>query len=103
MEVDIQDYENQLTVETFAVSPYTWTKGLGQFTIPLAIVNNLTQEFYWLTTKLVNSDTNAQQPIYIDDNHEARLTLQVLPAFFDTANQANIFATTNGIIDAGTL
>jgi len=103
MEVDIQDYENQLTVETFAVSPYTWTKGLGQFIIPKSIVNNLDQEYYWLTTKLVNTGTSAQQPLYTNDNYEARLTLQVLPAFYNTSNQANVIINTDGVLDAGTL
>jgi len=101
MEVDIQDYENQLTVASFAVNTYTWSKGLGQFTIPMEVVNALDQEFYWVTAKLNNSSTNKEQPLYIDSNYEARLTLQVLPAYFSSMPQTPQLE--DGIIDAGVI
>jgi hypothetical protein len=101
MEIAIQDLINELTVSVFAVSAFTWTKGLGQFTIPVETVNALDQEFYWLTARLINTATNALQPLYIDDNHEVRLTLQVLPAYYQSVSQD--LELTDGIIDEGVI
>ena len=101
MEIDIQDWVNELTVTVFAVTAFTWTKGLGQFTIPVETVNALDQEFYWLTARLVNTTTNALQPLYIDDNHEVRLTLQVLPAYYQSVSQDLVL--NDGIIDSGVI
>jgi len=101
MEIAIQDLINELTVSVFAVSAFTWTKGLGQFTIPVETVNALDQEFYWLTARLVNTATNMLQPLYIDDNHEVRLTLQVLPAYYQSVSQDLVL--NDGIIDEGVI
>ena len=101
MEIAIQDLVNELTVSVFAVSAFTWTKGLGQFTIPVETVNALDQEFYWLTARLVNTATNMLQPLYIDDNHEVRLTLQVLPAYYQSVSQD--LELNDGIIDEGVI
>jgi hypothetical protein len=101
MEIAIQDLINELTVSVFAVSAFTWTKGLGQFTIPVETVNALDQEFYWLTARLVNTATNMLQPLYIDDNHEVRLTLQVLPAYYQSVSQD--LELNDGIIDEGVI
>ena len=101
MEIAIQDLINELTVSVFAVSAFTWTKGLGQFTIPVETVNALDQEFYWLTARLVNTATNMLQPLYIDDNHEVRLTLQVLPAYYQSISQD--LELNDGIIDEGVI
>ena len=101
IEIGIQDYENGLTVSVFAVSAFTWTQGLGQFTIPVDTVNLLDQRYYWLTARLVNTTTNALQPLYIDDNHEVRLTLQVLPAYYQSIAQD--LELNDGIIDSGVI
>jgi hypothetical protein len=101
MEIAIQDIINELTVSVFAVSAFTWTRGLGQFTIPVETVNALDQEFYWLTARLVNTATNMLQPLYIDDNHEVRLTLQVLPAYYQSVSQD--LELNDGIIDEGVI
>jgi hypothetical protein len=101
MEIAIQDLINELTVSVFAVSAFTWNKGLGQFTIPVETVNALDQEFYWLTARLVNTATNMLQPLYIDDNHEVRLTLQVLPAYYQSVSQD--LELNDGIIDEGVI
>jgi hypothetical protein len=101
MEIAIQDLINELTVSVFAVSAFTWTRGLGQFTIPVETVNALDQEFYWLTARLVNTATNMLQPLYIDDNHEVRLTLQVLPAYYQSVSQD--LELNDGIIDEGVI
>jgi len=101
MEIDIQDFENGLTVSVLAVTAFTWNRGLGQFTIPVETVNALDQEFYWLTARLVNTTTNALQPLYIDDNHEVRLTLQVLPAYYQSVSQD--LELNDGIIDEGVI
>ena len=101
MEISIQDPVKELTVAVFAVDAFTWTRGLGSFTIPQDLVNSLDQEFYWLTTRLINSSTNAIQPLYIDSNHDVRLTLQVLPAYYQSTAQDLVLE--DGIIDAGVI
>ena len=46
VQVDIQDPENALTVETFTVDFVTQNQGLGLITIPKDVVNALDQRHY---------------------------------------------------------
>lgn len=101
MQVDIQDPENQQTVENFPVTFVTISRGLGTFTIPMDVVNALEQRHYLFTVKLINSDSNAEQPLYIDDNYGANLPVQVLPAYYSTSAISPTL--TDGIIDLGTV
>jgi hypothetical protein len=87
LQVDIQDPVNQVTVNSYAVafaSNVALEKGQGTFTIDSATLNSMEQRFYKLTFKTINTTTNAEQPVYIDDNYGAPLDLQVLPAYYSS-------------------
>jgi hypothetical protein len=101
MQVEIQDPVNQITVDVFAVNFTTISKGLGIFTIPKDTVNALDQRHYHLTARLTNTVTNAQNPLYIDDNYSVAVPLQVLSAYYSTdpINPAAV----EGIVDLGPL
>ena len=102
VQVDIQDPENALTVETFTVDFVAQDRGLGLITIPKDVVNALDQRHYEFTVKLINLDTNKETPLYIDDNYSVRLPVQVLPAYYDNMPVLPI-TITDGVIDAGEL
>jgi len=101
LQVDIQDPENEITVETFTVNFVVQNKGLGTFTIPAGIVNGLDQRHYELTVKLINISSADETPLYIDDNYGLRVPLQVLSGFYSNTpvGSTNI----EGVIDAGLL
>jgi hypothetical protein len=99
--VDIQDPENQQTVEAFTVDFVTQNKGLAVFTVPANVVNALDQRHYEFTVKLINLDSNEEAPLYIDDNYSVRLPVQVLSGYY--SNSPIGTALIGGIIDAGTI
>jgi S-adenosylmethionine hydrolase len=99
MQAAIQDPTNGVTVETYAVTFADITKGLANFTIDKATINNLEQRFYKLTFKTIKQDDNTEQPIYIDDNYGVPLDLEVLPAYYaDTASDTSEVIFDGGVI-----
>ena len=102
VQIDIQDPVNELTVDTFTVDFVTQNKGLGVFTIPKAVVNALDQRHYEFTVKLINLTTNDETPLYIDDNYNATLPVQVLSAYYNNTPllPVDIY---DGVVDAGEL
>lgn len=101
LQADIQDPTNQVTVESFAVSFANIALGQGSFTIPKITVDSLEQRFYKLTFRTINQDSNAEQPVYIDDNYGVPLDLQILPAYYsDSAPSPGV---DNSVIDGGTI
>jgi hypothetical protein len=101
MTVEIQDPENEITVASYSVNFVTITKGLGTFVIPRDTVNALDQRHYQLTARLINSATNAENPLYIDDNYSVAVPLQVLSAYYSTDPVSPTL--TEGIVDLGPL
>jgi len=101
MTVEIQDPENEITVASYSVNFVTINKGLGTFTIPKDTVNALDQRHYQLTARLINSATNAENPLYIDDNYSVAVPLQVLSAYYSTDPVSPTLA--EGIVDLGPL
>jgi hypothetical protein len=101
MTVEIQDPENEITVASYTVNFVTITKGLGTFVIPRDTVNALDQRHYQLTARLINSTTNAENPLYIDDNYSVAVPLQVLSAYYSTDPISPTL--TEGIVDLGPL
>jgi hypothetical protein len=99
MTVEIQDPENEITVASYSVNFVTITKGLGTFVIPRDTVNALDQRHYQLTARLINSATNAENPLYIDDNYSVAVPLQVLSAYYSTDPISPTL--TEGIVDLG--
>ena len=102
VQVDIQDPENEITVETFTVDFITQNKGLGVFVIPVAVVNALDQRHYELTVKLIDLASNDETPLYIDDNYSVRLPVQVLSAYYDNTPVLPLNIV-DGVVDAGEL
>jgi hypothetical protein len=102
VQVDIQDPENELTVETFTVNFVTQNKGLGVFTIPASVVNALDQRHYELTVKLINLTSDDETPMYIDDNYGARLPVQVLSGYYSNTPVLPLNIV-DGVVDAGEL
>lgn len=101
MQVEIQDPENEITLAVYSVAFTTIAKGLGTFTIPRETVNALDQRHYYLTARLTNAATNAQNPVYIDDNYSVAVPLQVLSAYYSTDPVTPEM--TEGIVDLGPL
>lgn len=104
MRADIQDPTNKITVASYAV---TWGNGgnialgQGQFTIDSTTVNSLEQRFYKLTFRTINQDTDAEKPVYVDDNYGVPLDLEILPAYYATTEPT---PPVDGIVvDGGTL
>ena len=84
LQVDIQDPENFLTVQSFGVAFQNVAKGLGTFTIPKDLVNQLDQRQYKLTFRVINKTSNQERPAYIDDNYTLPVDLIVLPGYYST-------------------
>lgn len=101
LQADIQDPTNQVTVESFAVTFSNIALGQGSFTISKETVDSLEQRFYKVTFRTINQVTNAEQPVYVDDNYGVPLDLQVLPAYYsDFAPSPGV---DNSVIDGGTI
>ena len=86
--VDIQDFNNNVTVQSYTVNfdanvGGNVQRGIGSITIQANTVNAIEQRFYKLVTRTVTNGNSA--PMYIDDNYGAILDLEVLPGFL-TAN-----------------
>lgn len=84
VQVDIQDPESRGSVDSIAVTMVNPTKGQGTVIIPRDVVNSLDHQLYKLTVKLIKISTNAEQPLYIDDNYGACVDLQVLPGWYES-------------------
>lgn len=99
MQAAIQDPNNGITVESYAVTFADITKGLGSFVIDRSTINNLEQRFYKLTFKTIKQSDNTEQPIYVDDNYTVPLDLEVLPAYYADSASDN----SEVIIDGGVI
>lgn len=87
VQVDIQDYTNNVTVWTANVNfsanvGGNISLGKGSVTVPSAVLANLDQRFYKLTTRTI-SNTQVHQPLYIDDNYGVPLDIEVLPGYLN--------------------
>lgn len=82
IQVDLQNPDEYLTEYSFGVSFTNRTKGWGNFVIPKAIVDSLTQRHYKMTFRVVDEATNKQQPMFIDDSFGVPLDVIVKPAYY---------------------
>jgi hypothetical protein len=101
LQADIQDPTNQVTINSYAVTWANIQMGMGQFTIDSSTVNSLEQRFYKLTFRAINQNTDAENPVYIDDNYGVPLDLEILPAYYATTTPAPL--TNDIVVDGGTL
>lgn len=102
VQASIQDPTNQVTVNTYAVSFANIQLGQGNFILDNATVSSLQNRFYKITFKTINSGTDAEQPLYIDDNYGAPLDLEVLPGYY-SATPASEPTVTEYTFDGGTI
>ena len=101
LQVDVQDPVNKVTVNSYAVNFANIHLGQGTFTIEKTTVDSLEQRFYKLTFRTINVQTNAEKPVYVDDNYTAPLDLEVLPAYYSDSEPAP--GVEYGVIDGGLL
>jgi len=105
VQVDIQDPNNQVTAYSFAANSSAQYSNLtiGTTTILFtsAIVNSLDQRFYKITTRIINETDSTEAPLYADDNFNVPIDLEVLPAYYSTANP--VYNVTETVIDPGLL
>ena len=103
VQVDIQDPVNLLTVQSFAVTFSNSIKGFGMFVISKNVAELLDQRQYKLTFRVIDVNSDAEQPAYVDDNYRVPLDLIVLPAYYSdmlpVEGETNDFLT----IDGGTI
>jgi hypothetical protein len=100
VQLDIQDPLSEGSVESLAVTVTDEVKGQGTVTIPKAVVNALDQRIYKLTIKLIDQATNAERPLYTDDNFGAPIDLQVLPGWYESMP---LTLDSDEVLDAGTI
>ena len=81
----IQDHANQLTLEAFPVIMSNAAAGLGTFTLKSNLINSLTQAQYKLTFKTINQTTNAEQPLYSDQNYTVPIELVIEDAYYSSS------------------
>ena len=100
VQLDIQDPFEKGAVESLAVTVDSAATGKCSVTIPRATTVALKQRMYYATLKLINTSTNAERPLYMDDNFGAQLKIEVLPGWYesDPLNFAG-----NAVIDSGTI
>jgi hypothetical protein len=98
VQLDIQDPFEKGAVESLAVTVDSAATGKCSVTIPRATTVALKQRMYYATLKLINTSTNAERPLYMDDNFGAQLKIEVLPGWYesDPLNFAG-----NAVIDSG--
>jgi len=101
VQIDIQDPLNKLTAYTFAVTFTDITKGQGTVILDKDTVNSLDQRIYKLTMRTINDDDSSEKPLYIDDNFNVPLDLQVREAYYATTEGFNAY--NEGIFDSGNL
>lgn len=101
MQADIQDPQNEVTVNSYAVTWANIQQGLGTFTIDSSTVNSLEQRFYKLTFRTINQSTDAEKPVYVDDNHGVPLDIEILPAYYATTTPMPV--TNDIVVDGGVL
>lgn len=100
VQLSIQDPSIQGSVQTIPVTMVNALKGQGIVTIPRDIANALDQRIYKINIKLITISTNAEQPLYIDDNYGAMLDLEVLPGWYESMP---LTMDSDEVIDAGTI
>lgn len=101
IQADLQDPVNRVTVESFAVTMSDATRGLGSFVIDKNTALALDQRFYHITFKAIKTSDNSEQPMYMDDNFGAPISVEVREAYYAISQAAP--SVDDAILDAGTL
>lgn len=80
--VTIQDPVEEIIVASYQIVWTDISKGFGMIVIDKGTTNLLTQRYYKLAVKKIETATNKESPMYIDDNFGVMLDLEVLPGYF---------------------
>lgn len=99
VQAQIQDPTTCVTINTYAVTFTDIARGLGNFTLDNATISSLENRFYKLTFRTVNALTNAESPVYTDDNYGVPLDLEILPAYY--AVTESVPSINNTVFDGG--
>ena len=101
VQAQIQDPTNQVTINTYAVTFADISTGFGSFTLDKETIDSLEQRFYKLTFRTINVATNADAPVYVDDNYGVPLDLEILPAYYAVTEA--VPGVDETVFDGGTL
>jgi hypothetical protein len=99
IQADIQDPVNKVTVNSYAVTFFDAVAGQGTLMLDKVTLNSLEQRFYKLTFKTIKLDTNEEGPLYVDDNYQAPIDLEILPAYYSVVEPSP--AVDNSVVDGG--
>ena len=81
--IDIQDpVAGNTIVGNIAVTWANANVGIGTVTIDQTTVNSLDQRIYKAAMRRVDTITNLETPMFINDNFEVQLDLDVLPGWY---------------------
>ena len=81
--IDIQDPTlGNTIVGNIAVTWANANVGIGTVTIDKATVNSLDQRIYTAAVRRVDNTTHVERPLFMDDNFQVQLNLDVLPGYY---------------------
>ena len=98
LQLDIQDPVIQNAIVSISCDWANANVGIATVTIDKNTVNALDQRLYKATVKRIELVTNAERPLFMDDNFTAQLDLEVLPGWYESAAQTPL---PDFIIDGG--
>jgi len=101
LEAQIQDPVEKVTISTY---PCIWSdiaKGQGTITFEKVDIDTIEQRVYQLTFKLIKDNDNTESPMYVDDNYQIPVGLEVLPGYY--SNQSPPAITEESVIDGGNI
>lgn len=82
VQIDIQNPNEQRTEYSFGLNFANRQRGVGTFTISRAVADSLIRRHYKLTFRVIDENTNNEQPLYVDDAFGVPLDLIVRPAYY---------------------
>ena len=98
LQLDIQDPVIENAIVSISCDWANANVGIATVTIDKNTVNALDQRLYKATVKRIELVTNAERPLFMDDNFTAQLDLEVLPGWYESAAQTPL---PDFIIDGG--
>lgn len=101
VEAQIQDPVEKVTVYTF---PCIWTDislGHGTVTFDKTVIDSLEQRNYQVTFKVIKDEDNTERAMYVDDNYQVPIGLEILPGFY--SDQAPPLLIEESVIDGGSI
>jgi hypothetical protein len=98
VQLDIQDPSIQNAVVSIACTWANANVGIATVTIDRNTVNALDQRIYKATLKRIETTTNQERPLFMDDNFTVQLDLEVQAGWYESSAQTPL---PDFIIDGG--